>query len=74
MIRYRRGKSQSNDVDVVFCPRNEGDDRGLLRDLYRRLTSMGIVTHILRTSLEFESNADLDPNLSDFPIRYVLIC
>jgi DNA polymerase mu len=52
--RYRRGKPQSNDVDIVFCPPNEGDDRGLLRDLYRRLTQMGIVTHILRPSHNFE--------------------
>jgi DNA polymerase mu len=46
--RYRRGKSQSSDVDIVFCPPYEGDDAGLLRDLTRRMGSMGIITHVLR--------------------------
>lgn len=45
---YRRGKTKSNDVDVVFCPPHEGDDNGLLRDLYHRLAAMGIITHVLR--------------------------
>lgn len=47
---YRRGKPQSSDVDIVFCPPEEGQDIGLLRDLYRRLSTLGIVTHVLRMS------------------------
>jgi len=46
--RYRRGKPASNDVDVVFCPPKDGQDIGLLKDLYLRLSQLGIVTHVLR--------------------------
>lgn len=38
----------SNDVDVVFCPPNIGEDIGLLRDLYLRLSTLGLITHVLR--------------------------
>jgi DNA polymerase mu len=39
----------SNDVDIVFCPPNEDEDVGLLHDLYLRLSTLGIITHVLRT-------------------------
>lgn len=45
---YRRGKPMSSDVDVVFCPPNIDEDIGLLRDLYLRLSALGIITHVLR--------------------------
>ena len=47
-LSYRRGKPQSNDVDIVFSPPNEDEDIGLLRNLYLRLSSLDIVTHVLR--------------------------
>ena len=49
-IRYRRGKPESNDVDVVFCPPEEGQDIGLLHDLYLRLSAFNLITHVLRKS------------------------
>jgi DNA polymerase mu len=58
-ISYRRGKTESGDMDIVFCPPNEGQDIGLLKDLYLRLSALGIVTHVLRTpqpSPEFPNN------------------
>ncbi|KAJ9125675.1 hypothetical protein QFC22_000637 [Naganishia vaughanmartiniae] len=46
---YRRGKPESNDVDVVICPpTDEVDETQLLRDLYTRMADLGIVTHILQ--------------------------
>jgi hypothetical protein len=39
--RYRRGKTESNDVDVVFCPPEDGGDVGLLHDLYMRMGDLG---------------------------------
>nr|XP_031863438.1 uncharacterized protein CI109_001314 [Kwoniella shandongensis]KAA5530510.1 hypothetical protein CI109_001314 [Kwoniella shandongensis] len=47
---YRRGKPQSNDVDVVFCPPKDDQDIGLLRDLYLRLSELGIITHVLHVT------------------------
>lgn len=39
---YRRGKPESNDVDIVFCPpRAEVDVGRLLRDLVTRMTDLG---------------------------------
>jgi DNA polymerase mu len=39
---YRRGKPESNDVDVVICPpRDEVDEGRLLRDLVTRMTDLG---------------------------------
>ena len=38
----------SNDVDVIFCPPTDHEDIGLLRDLYLRLSTLGIITHVLR--------------------------
>lgn len=45
---YRRGKTQSSDVDIVFRPPKDDQDIGLLRALYLRLSELGIVTHVLR--------------------------
>jgi hypothetical protein len=39
--RYRRGKPESNDVDIVFCPPEDGKDVGLLHDLYMRMGDLG---------------------------------
>ncbi|ORY32892.1 putative beta DNA polymerase [Naematelia encephala] len=47
---YRRGKTASNDVDIVFCPPEDGQDIGLLRDLYLRLSTLGIITHVLHVT------------------------
>lgn len=39
---YRRGKSESNDVDIVICPpADEVDEARLLRDLVTRMTDLG---------------------------------
>lgn len=45
---YRRGKSESSDVDIVFRPPKDDQDIGLLRALYLRLSELGIITHVLR--------------------------
>ena len=50
--RFRRGKPDSNDVDIVFAPPQIDQDIGLLRNLYRRLTALGIITHVLRQPRE----------------------
>ncbi|KAK8864578.1 hypothetical protein IAR55_001828 [Kwoniella newhampshirensis] len=47
---YRRGKPQSNDVDVVFAPPKQDQDIGLLKDLYLRLSDLGIITHVLHVT------------------------
>lgn len=45
---YRRGKTESNDVDLVFAPPEQGQDEGLLMLVYKRLADLGIVTHVLQ--------------------------
>ncbi|RXK37721.1 hypothetical protein M231_04970 [Tremella mesenterica] len=63
---YRRGKPQSNDVDIVFCPPREGQDVGLLRDLTLRLSTVDIITHVLHTtSREAETPIHSTPNNFD---------
>nr|XP_019011154.1 DNA polymerase mu subunit [Kwoniella pini CBS 10737]OCF49935.1 DNA polymerase mu subunit [Kwoniella pini CBS 10737] len=47
---YRRGKTESNDVDIVFRPPGMDQDIGLLRDLYLRLSDLGIITHVLHVT------------------------
>ncbi|WVQ67274.1 uncharacterized protein L199_005469 [Kwoniella botswanensis] len=47
---YRRGKTESNDVDIVFRPPGVNLDIGLLRDLYLRLSELGIITHVLHVT------------------------
>lgn len=39
---YRRGKPESNDVDIVICPPEDDVDEGLLlKDLYTRMADLG---------------------------------
>ncbi|KIR53976.1 DNA polymerase mu subunit [Cryptococcus gattii Ru294] len=47
---YRRGKTQSSDVDIVFRPPKDDQDIGLLRALYLRLSELRIVTHVLHVT------------------------
>nr|XP_019003143.1 DNA polymerase mu subunit [Kwoniella mangroviensis CBS 8507]OCF66604.1 DNA polymerase mu subunit [Kwoniella mangroviensis CBS 8507] len=47
---YRRGKTESNDVDIVFRPPGINLDIGLLKDLYLRLSELGIITHVLHVT------------------------
>ncbi|WRT66545.1 uncharacterized protein IL334_003504 [Kwoniella shivajii] len=47
---YRRGKPASNDVDVIFRPPGMDQDIGLLKDLYLRLSDLGIITHVLHVT------------------------
>ncbi|ORX35733.1 putative beta DNA polymerase [Kockovaella imperatae] len=52
---YRRGKPQSNDVDIVIGPPRDDEDIGLLKKLQMRLSHLGIITHVLystRRSIE----------------------
>lgn len=53
---FRRGKTDSNDVDVIFRPPGNDSGAGLLRALYRRLAHLGIITHVLHVS-------ERDPNM-----------
>jgi hypothetical protein len=48
--RYRRGKPESNDVDIVFCPPEDGKDVGLLHDLYMRMGDLGGVLAVSAAS------------------------
>ncbi|KAG8932614.1 hypothetical protein FRC02_000864 [Tulasnella sp. 418] len=54
---YRRGKLESNDVDVVFTHPLKGTEKGLCKALVARLQAMGVVTSLLHTS-SFSSNHD----------------
>ncbi|OWT40517.1 DNA polymerase mu subunit [Cryptococcus neoformans Bt1] len=47
---YRRGKTESSDVDIVFRPPKDDQDIGLLRALYLRLSELGIITHVLHVT------------------------
>ncbi|WVR06905.1 hypothetical protein IAU60_003941 [Kwoniella sp. DSM 27419] len=47
---YRRGKPQSSDVDIVFRPPGMEIDIGLLKNLYLRLSDLGIITHVLHVT------------------------
>jgi hypothetical protein len=38
---FRRGKLESNDVDVVICPPAPGLDKGLLKSLRTRMAALG---------------------------------
>ena len=50
VCRYRRGKPDSNDVDIVFCPSEDGKDVGLLHDLYMRMGDLGELRQFRRSS------------------------
>jgi len=47
---YRRGKSMSNDVDIVFTHPTPGVDRGLCKRLVQRLKSRGMVSNVMHLS------------------------
>ncbi|GHJ85213.1 hypothetical protein NliqN6_1615 [Naganishia liquefaciens] len=56
---YRRGKPESNDVDIVFCPPTEDVDVGrLLRDLVTRMADLGIITHVLHVAVASHHTKD----------------
>ena len=46
--RYRRGKPESNDIDIVFTHPNAKSAKDLSGRLVERLRSAGLVTHIMR--------------------------
>ncbi|OJT01642.1 DNA-directed DNA/RNA polymerase mu [Trametes pubescens] len=47
---YRRGKPESNDVDIVFTHPDAGKVKGLCKRLVRRLHERGMVTHVMHLS------------------------
>jgi len=47
---YRRGKPESNDLDIVFTHPQPGVDRGLCKKLVNRLSERGLVTHVMHLS------------------------
>jgi DNA polymerase IV len=47
LSRYRRGKPESNDIDVVFTHPNAKSAKNLCGRLVERLRSAGLVTHIM---------------------------
>lgn len=48
--RYRRGKPESNDVDIVFTHPDAAKVKGLCKRFVGRLHERGMVTHVMRTS------------------------
>jgi len=48
LVRYRRGKPASNDIDIVFTHANTTSAKGLCARLVERLRSAGLVTHVMR--------------------------
>ncbi|THG94502.1 hypothetical protein EW026_g6985 [Hermanssonia centrifuga] len=47
---YRRGKPESNDVDIVFTHPDTQKVKGLCKRLVNRLYERGMVTHVMRMS------------------------
>ncbi|TCD66672.1 hypothetical protein EIP91_001090 [Steccherinum ochraceum] len=47
---YRRGKPESNDVDIVFTHPDASKVNGLCKRLVRRLYEQGMVTHVMHLS------------------------
>ncbi|OCF74247.1 DNA polymerase mu subunit [Kwoniella mangroviensis CBS 8886] len=62
---YRRGKTESNDVDIVFRPPGINLDIGLLKDLYLRLSELGIITHVLHVTHR-DLNTPIHASLTNF--------
>ncbi|KAI0282848.1 hypothetical protein BGY98DRAFT_912143 [Russula aff. rugulosa BPL654] len=54
---YRRGKPESNDIDIVFTHPNAKSAKNLCGRLVERLRSAGLVTHIMYLSGFHEYNA-----------------
>jgi hypothetical protein len=46
--RYRRGKQENNDIDIVFTHPNAKSTKDLCERLVERLRSAGLVTYVLR--------------------------
>jgi len=46
---YRRGKAESNDIDIVFTHPQHGKGKGTLERLVSRLQRRGLLTHLLPT-------------------------
>ncbi|KAI5478040.1 beta dna polymerase [Pseudohyphozyma bogoriensis] len=63
---YRRGKTQSNDVDLLITfPHQDGKERGVLRRLVRRLQAKGFIPPDgLLTLVETATNRTGDSNKS----------
>jgi len=47
---YRRGKPESNDIDIVFTHPNANSAKNLCGRLVERLRSAGLVTHVMHLS------------------------
>ncbi|KAL1945244.1 hypothetical protein VTO73DRAFT_2095 [Trametes versicolor] len=47
---YRRGKPESNDVDIVFTHPDAGKVKGLCKRFVRHLHARGMVTHVMHLS------------------------
>lgn len=59
--RYRRGKAESNDVDIVFThPNGKRSVESLCKRLVRRLQERGMVTHTMRMSIILSADVDFD--------------
>ncbi|EIN08428.1 Nucleotidyltransferase [Punctularia strigosozonata HHB-11173 SS5] len=54
---YRRGKPESNDVDIVFTHPDKEKEKGLCKKLVKRLIERGLVTHVIHQSSFREHNA-----------------
>lgn len=48
LYRYRRGKPESNDIDIIFTHPNAKSAKNLCGRLVERLRSAGLVTHVMR--------------------------
>ncbi|TFK87051.1 Nucleotidyltransferase [Polyporus arcularius HHB13444] len=54
---YRRGKAESNDVDIVFTHPDPSKVKGLCKRLVRKLHERGMVTHVMHLSNFHAHNA-----------------
>ena len=48
LYRYRRGKPESNDIDIIFTHPNAKSAKNLCGRLVEHLRSAGLVTHVMR--------------------------
>lgn len=48
LCRYRRGKPESNDIDIIFTHPSAKSAKNLCGRLVERLRSAGLVTHVMR--------------------------
>ncbi|THH18302.1 hypothetical protein EUX98_g8985 [Antrodiella citrinella] len=59
VFSYRRGKPESNDVDIVFTHPDATKVKGLCKKLVRQLHEQGMVTHVMRESFSFHGHNPL---------------